>query len=167
MCFCYLFAFLLLSMKLLWMCVSVGGVTCTRANHGSAQWKYRPISCCSLHCCDTCVELHIRLHPAEGHTISRNMVPLEKTYICDMCVCVNKYEYKIALGAVAPAVLGCWLVSWQSSGSHGNEEQDAPSLDLWCSLPPGELHEDRGQNQWFNTHLKWMNMRNLRGQKLK
>lgn len=69
------------------------------------------------------------------------------TFVTSVCVCVNKYEYKIALGAVAPAVLGCWLVSWQSSGSHGNEEQDAPSLDLWCSLPPGELHEDRGQNQ--------------------
>lgn len=54
---------------------------------------------------------------------------------------------KVALGAVAPAGLGCWLVSWQSSGSHGNAERDAPSPDLWRSPPPGELREDGGQNQ--------------------
>lgn len=68
----------------------------------------------------------------------------------DVCVCV----YKVALGAVAPAALGCWLVSWQSSGSHGNAEQDAPSLDLWCSLPPGELHEDRGQKSMIQHSCK-------------
>lgn len=51
------------------------------------------------------------------------------------CLC------EIPLGAVAPAGWGCPPVSWQSSGSHGNEALDAPTLDLWYSPPPEELRE--------------------------
>jgi len=55
-----------------------------------------------------------------------------------MCVCVC---VKSPLGAVAPAGQGCPPASWQSSGSHGNGVRDAPTPDLVCSPPPGELKE--------------------------
>lgn len=64
--------------------------------------------------------------------------------ICDpgiMFFHVCKCLCEIPLGAVAPEGRGCPPVSWQSSGSHGNEEQDAPTLDLLCSQPLEELKQ--------------------------
>lgn len=87
-----------------------------------------------------------------------------KLFVCE-------FLCEIPLGAVAPEGRGCPPVSWQSSGSHGNEARDAPALDLWCSPPPEELQEkerERGrwrvkQSQSLRPHLKFMHMSNLRG----
>lgn len=57
------------------------------------------------------------------------------------CSWVGGFVCEIPLGAVAPAGQGCPPVSWQSSGSHGNEAQDAPTPDLWYSPPPEELQD--------------------------
>lgn len=76
-----------------------------------------------------------------GNTLSfslgaKNYVRVHGYFVCE-----------IALGAVAPAGRGCPPVSWQSSGSHGNEARDAPAPDLWCSPPPEELQERGGDGE--------------------
>lgn len=67
-----------------------------------------------------------------GNILCQGKASLRYKFMC-VCVC------EIPLGEVAPAGWGCPPVSWQSSGSHGNEARDAPAPDLWCSQPPGEL----------------------------
>lgn len=95
----------------------------------------------------------------------------------NVCVRAQVFMCEIPLGAVAPAGWGCPPVSWQSSGSHGNEARDAPAPDLWYSLPPEELQDrerwrekKRARERWrvkqtqsLRPHLKCMNKRNLRG----
>lgn len=63
-----------------------------------------------------------------------------KLFVCE-------FLCEIPLGAVAPEGRGCPPVSWQSSGSHGNEARDAPALDLWCSPPPEELREKEREKE--------------------
>lgn len=89
------------------------------------------------------------------------------TYFMNLCttarVCAYGCLCEIALGAVAPTGRGCPPVSWQSSGSHGNEARDAPAPDLWYSPPPEELRGRVKQNQSLRLHLKFMYMNNLKG----
>lgn len=122
------------------------------------------MSLCIFHVCHFCLCFCVcvcgHLFPCVHQTVS---------------VCVFAFLCEIPLGAVAPAGRGCPPVSWQSSGSHGNEARDAPALDLWYSPPPEELQErERArkrerqrvkQSQSLRPHLKFMYMSNLGGQR--
>lgn len=112
-------------------------------------------------CVDVCVWFEVRLwfciHTWE-HTIFFHWVQITVRVhgFCFVC--------EIPLGAVAPAGQGCPPVSWQSSGSHGNEAQDAPTPDLWYSPPPEELQNgELNRANHSGLILKCMNMRSLKG----